>query len=263
MLSDMDISATLALYDRFERREAQAPGFRLEPAPGVVRQLGEAGQGSMILWSGLDEAGADAVIEREKAFFTALGGEVEWKLYSHDRPVDLRDRLASRGFAIGEDEALMAIDLEDWSPGPESAPGIEIRRITAPEGLSDMVPVSLGVWGEDPSDQLAAFRSILEKAPRHMSFYIAYAEGQAVSFCRISFPEASPFAGLWGGSTLEAYRGRGIYSAFLQIRAREARERGYRYLTIDASPMSRPIVARRGFQLLAITNPCTFEGRKP
>jgi hypothetical protein len=27
----------------------------------------------------------------------------------------------------------------------------------------------------------------------------------------------------------------------------EARQRGYRYLTIDASPMSRPIVARHGF----------------
>lgn len=259
----MDIAATLALYDRFERREAQAPGFRLESAPGVVRQLGQAGQGHMVLWSGLDESTADSVIEREKAYFTALGGELEWKLYSHDRPADLRDRLASRGFAIGEDEALMAIDLGDWGPGPETAPGIEIRRITSPEGLADMVPVNRGVWGEDPTEALAEFRSVLERAPRFMSFYVAYAEGLPVSFCRITFPEASPFAGLWGGSTLEAYRGRGIYSAFLQIRAREAKERGYRFLTIDASPMSRPIVARRGFQLLAITNPCTFQGRTP
>lgn len=263
MLAGMNAAEILALYDRFERREAQAPGFRLETAPGVVRQLGEAGQGSMILWTGLDEAGADAVIEREKAYFTALGGELEWKLYSHDRPADLKERLASRGFAVGEDEALMAIGLEDWRGGPESAPGIEIRRITDPEGLADMVPVSLGVWGEAPPDQLAEYRAILEQDPRYMSFYIAYAEGLPVSCCRISFPAASPFAGLWGGSTLEAYRGRGIYSAFLQIRAREAKERGYRYLTIDASPMSRPIVARRGFQLLAITNPCTFEGRTP
>ena len=59
-----------------------------------------------------------------------------------------------------------------------------------------------------------------------------------------------------GGATLEGFRKRGIYTAVLAARAREARERGYRFLTIDASPMSRPIAAKHGFRLLATSNPC-------
>lgn len=256
----MDINETLAQYDQFERKEAEFPGFSLEKSPRIVRQLSLSGHGNMVLWSGLDELTADAAIDGELRFFRARGQDFEWKLYSHDRPIDLKERLAARGLEIGEDEALMALDLQDWKDGPESAPGVEIRRITDPADLDDMGPVVRGVWGDDPEDSLPEFREVLATAPECMSFYIAYVDGQPVSFCRISFPPKSPFASLWGGSTLEAFRGRGIYTAFLQLRVKEARSRGYRYLTIDASPMSRPIVARRGFQLLAITNPCTLEG---
>jgi G:T-mismatch repair DNA endonuclease (very short patch repair protein) len=44
----------------------------------------------------------------------------------------------------------------------------------------------------------------------------------------------------------------------LAVRAQEARRRGYRYLTIDASPMSRPIVAKHGFQLLTFAHACNW-----
>ncbi len=41
-----------------------------------------------------------------------------------------------------------------------------------------------------------------------------------------------------------------MYPALLAVRAREALARGHRNLTIDASPMSRPIVEQHGFQLI-------------
>ncbi|MCC6192435.1 MAG: hypothetical protein IT318_25685 [Anaerolineales bacterium] len=52
---------------------------------------------------------------------------------------------------------------------------------------------------------------------------------------------------------MPAQSGRGRYTALLAARAQEARRRGVRYLTIDASPMSRPIVARHGFTYLTNT----------
>ena len=67
----------------------------------------------------------------------------------------------------------------------------------------------------------------------------------------------SQFAGLWSGATLPAYRRRGLYTAVLAVRVQEAIRRGYHFLTIDASPMSRPIVARHGFQLL--TYACYYD----
>ena len=72
------------------------------------------------------------------------------------------------------------------------------------------------------------------------------------------FPAHSAFASLWGGSTLPELRGRGLYTGLLAARLQEARARGARYLTVDAGPMSRPILERRGFRLLTHATACTW-----
>jgi len=63
------------------------------------------------------------------------------------------------------------------------------------------------------------------------------------------------FAGLWGGGTVEAWRGRGIYRALVAHRARIAADRGFPYLQVDASDESRPILERLGFARLTTTTP--------
>ena len=55
---------------------------------------------------------------------------------------------------------------------------------------------------------------------------------------------------MWGGSTLPLYRRRGLYTALLALRVQEAIRRGYRFVAIDTSPMSRPIVEKHGFRLI-------------
>ena len=223
--------------------------------------MDDSGRANMVLHSDLDEASADAAIEAEVLHFQGLGQSFEWKVYSHDRPRNLRERLAARGFSVGADEAIMALDLAEWkdSPGavPKTTSEFEIRRISGSEGLADMAAVLAAVWGEDPREQIQEFATLLRDHPAFMSAYVAYTGDKPVATCRINFPEGSPFASLWGGSTLAEFRGRGIYSVMLRIRVEEARRRGYSYLTIDALPTSRPIVERRGFRLLCVSNPCT------
>jgi GNAT superfamily N-acetyltransferase len=63
------------------------------------------------------------------------------------------------------------------------------------------------------------------------------------------------FAGLWGGGTVPDWRGRGIFRALVAYRAGLAAERGYDYVQVDASLMSRPILLRLGFEPVAITTP--------
>jgi GNAT superfamily N-acetyltransferase len=75
----------------------------------------------------------------------------------------------------------------------------------------------------------------------------------------MSLPTNSQFAGLWGGATLPQYRKMGIYTAVVAARAQEAIRRGYRFLTVDAGDMSRPILQKRGFQLLTYTTPYTWK----
>jgi hypothetical protein len=67
------------------------------------------------------------------------------------------------------------------------------------------------------------------------------------------------FASLWAGSTLERFRKRGLYTAVLAAMVQEAMQKGRRYLTIDAGPMSRPIVEKHGFRLLAHAGDCEWK----
>jgi hypothetical protein len=46
-----------------------------------------------------------------------------------------------------------------------------------------------------------------------------------------------------------------VYRALVAHRARLAAERGFRYLQVDATPYSRPILARLGFAQLTTTTP--------
>ncbi len=56
------------------------------------------------------------------------------------------------------------------------------------------------------------------------------------------------------------WRGRGLYRALIAFRARIAAERGYRYLQVDASDQSRPILERLGFVALTTTTPYVYGG---
>ncbi len=82
---------------------------------------------------------------------------------------------------------------------------------------------------------------------------------EPVCSARIEFTPGTQFAGLWGGGTLPHWRGRGIYRALIAQRTRVAVERGYRYLQVDASDESAPILRRLGFTRLSVTTPYVYQ----
>jgi GNAT superfamily N-acetyltransferase len=71
----------------------------------------------------------------------------------------------------------------------------------------------------------------------------------------VRFPAGTEFATLWGGATLPAWRGKGIYRALVAHRAGLAAQRGRRYVEVDASDESRPILERLGFVAVTTTTP--------
>jgi predicted acetyltransferase len=92
-----------------------------------------------------------------------------------------------------------------------------------------------------------------------MSVYVAYIDAQPASAAWSFFPKHSQFASLWGGSTVSAFRKQGLYTALLAVRAQEARDRQVKFLTVDASPMSRPILEKFGFERIAYSYPCKWK----
>ena len=92
-----------------------------------------------------------------------------------------------------------------------------------------------------------------------MSVYVAYIDDQPASAAWTYFPKHSQFASLWGGSTLQNFRKLGLYTGLLAVRAQEAKARQVRYLTVDASEMSRPILEKYGFEMITYSYPCKWK----
>jgi ribosomal protein S18 acetylase RimI-like enzyme len=88
---------------------------------------------------------------------------------------------------------------------------------------------------------------------------LAMAGDVPVSAARMELHPGTRFASLWGGGTVPEWRGRGIYRALIDYRAREAVARGYDHLQVDASDQSRPILLRLGFEAITTTTPYVHE----
>jgi hypothetical protein len=256
----MNKSEITALYDQDQRKDIEYPGMRREVTSNVTRHIdtSDAGEGAVI-YSQLNEANVEGVIREQVIYFESLGQDFEWKVYDYDRPPDLKERLESHGFVVEEMEAIMVLDLRDapdilWQPVRHN-----VQRITDPGKLSDVLAVQQQVWNEDFSSLGEYLDGALSKYPEQMSVYVAYVNEQPASAAWTYFPKNSQFASLWGGSTVSALRKQGLYTTLLAVRAQEAKARQVKYLTVDASPMSRPILEKFGFEMIAYSYPCKWE----
>jgi GNAT superfamily N-acetyltransferase len=245
-VSAMDRTETLNRFDLEMRRDPPTePGDVVERSGTIVRIVGNR---AWIAYSHLSEAEAPLAVEEEAIGFRRRGVPVEWKLFGHDGPRALPELLQANGFVADPPETLMVIDLRDPMNVGRPADGVEVRKVEDRRGLETAVAVSHEAFapgpGWDLSDYLRSFGT------PGLGVFLATVNGRPVSAGRIDLPTGRSFAGLYGGGTAPAFRGRGIYRALVAARAELARERGFRYLTVDALETSRPILERVGFQPL-------------
>ena len=240
------------------RREAapDSPGAVVERVGAVVRQTGGgADTWAGVLWSALTEETADAAIAEQVAHATGLGREFEWKLYGHDGPTDLGDRLLAAGFEPEPTETLMVAPVAGLPTDARLPEGVRLERVVDAAGVELVVEVHAKVFGDDADRLRARLLTRIAEDPDTLSMVVAMADGEPVCAARMEYYPGTGFAGLWGGGTLQAWRGKGIYRALVAHRAREAAAAGYEYLQVDASDLSRPILERLGFAALSTTTP--------
>ncbi|GGR46282.1 N-acetyltransferase [Streptomyces aurantiogriseus] len=250
----------LALYDRDVREGARpdGPDARVEHTGSVVRQVASPQGWNGIVWSSLDARDADAAIAEQVAYFTGLGREFEWKLYGHDRPADLGKRLLAAGFTSEPEETLMIGETRELLFDADLPDGVRIVPVTDRAGVDLVADVHEKAFGTDASRLRHQMLARLTADPDTVVAVVALAGDEPVSSARMELVPGTRFAGLWGGGTVEGWRGRGIYRALVAHRARAAADRGYRYLQVDASDQSRPILERLGFAALSTTTPYVY-----
>jgi GNAT superfamily N-acetyltransferase len=155
---------------------------------------------------------------------------------------------------------LMVAEIADLDLPGTSPAGVRVRTVEDHAGVETMLAVHDEVFGQGsvyPS-VVEAVRTALGMRPRPIEAVIAWAGDVPVSAGRVELHDGTEFASLWGGGTVLDWRGRGVFRALVAHRALRARDRGFRYLQVDALPTSRPILQRMGFQPLAETTPWMY-----
>ncbi|MGP6156082.1 MAG: hypothetical protein ACLPYS_00860 [Vulcanimicrobiaceae bacterium] len=236
-----------SLFERFEAELRAGPPPRLDirydRLPGVIRSFGWR---NIIYAHELDERDAARVVAREAVYFRALGQDVAWKVYGATSPDVLPALLVGSGFEAEAQEAVLLLDSAAWGEAAPVLPGIEIRKVADAAGLRDLANASEGRFGRSRPRQLEMLATrIFAAQPDTFGFIACCWKARGRRKARL--PAQSHFASLWGGSTIPAFRHRGIYRALVTARVEEARRHGHTALFTEALATSRPILERLGF----------------
>lgn len=252
-----DKTAIMELLD-FERQTILYPSMTRFSDPEVIRDISEDGESGEIVFSSCSKSTVDQVIAEQIQNARSGQYELEWKLYGHDKPDCLGERLVAAGFEAGEKESFMVFLASDASLANFGVVNDDIRRITDREGLRDYQIIREEVSGESCAKEIERYGSMLENHPDNMSVYVAYIDGEPAACGRMYFHQDSKFAGLYGGNTRERFRKRGLFTQIVAVRIREAMSRGIVNISVDALPTSEPILRKRGFESVTYTQPFYF-----
>ena len=241
------------LFRRYagERKVMHLPGYRLDSLDGLTRHTPLAPDiDGLVMFSELTEGVIDRAIQEQVAYFSRIGRPFEWKVHAFDVPADLAARLQAQSFEPGEPEALLVYKVGKPTSTRKDGP-IRLERVTSAAGIGDVAAVQAQVWGEELVWLEAWLRALLPRG----AIFCAYDGANPVGTGWMEFPDGVQFAEIHGGAILPRYRSQGIYSALLDIRVQEASRRGIEYLAVDAGPMSRPILLKKGFTYVCDTIP--------
>ena len=212
----------------------------------------------IIVYSNSTAEELDEVIRDEISLVVAQKYALEWKVYGHDTPPNVKERLLAAGFEPRPEESLLFLRVNEEVLAAFCAPTYDIRRIHDVEGLDDVATISREIGHTNVAEEKSRLALILDDTPDRMSVYVAYVDGEAVSCGRVHFKDSSEFAELAGGRTKTTHRNRGIYTALVAARLREALERDCKYILVDTLPTSEPILRKKGFQFLTRTQPFVY-----
>ena len=162
-----------------------------------------------------------------------------WEIGTHAEPSDLVDRLLALGL-VDDEPTPLAVGMVLTEAPNGAATGLDVRPAqTDEEHLAAERIAAIAFGGPVPT-------KITRKPDPRNTVYVAYLDGKPVARASASFSEHA--VSLFGGSTLPEARGHGAYRALVQARWEDAVARGTPALVTQASPMSRPILARLGFR---------------
>ncbi|MGG5258084.1 GNAT family N-acetyltransferase [Phycicoccus avicenniae] len=259
-MTDVDPAALLRIYDDQLRTDAETPGAQEVLEHGPLRLATFNGGRGFISYrdlGGADDAGVRRLVAEALEHYRSRPEvvDVEWKTRGHDDAPGLHDALVEHGFVPGEVESVMMGAAEGLAVDVPLPEGVTLRQVRSEEDVRAMSAAADEAFEEPVSVRRADDLVFRVSRDPLIEIWVAEADGLVVSSGRLEPVRGTEVAGVWGGSTLPAWRGQGIYRALTAVRARSALRLGYRYLHSDSTEYSRPILERSGLVRVTTTTP--------
>lgn len=252
-------AALLTAYDAQLRGEAEVAGATTWDRSGPLWRAVFPTSGFVSYETLEGVADVDSLIAETLTYYSAIPTieEFEWKTRGHDWPPDLGRRLEANGLVPEEVETVMVGEARALAVDVDLPVGVSVRRVDhLPERealVTEASEVASRIFGDGPSGSEMLDR--LDRMEGLEQFWVAQADGHVICSGRLARVAGTEFAGIWGGSTVPEWRGRGVYRALTAARARAALEEGVRYINSDSTVMSRPILERSGLVPITTSTP--------
>jgi hypothetical protein len=255
-----DAAELLLAYDGQLRTDAETPGATAVTRLGPLRLVTFAHGRGFVTYPHVAGADGERLAELVPSALDhfrldAQISHVEWKTRGHDHVPGLHEALLDNGFVPEAAESIMigrAALLDVVVTLPD---GVSLRTVRAQDEVHAMAAMQDVVFGTALADGIT--QSLLDRLAREdgLQLWVAEHDGQIVSAGRLEPVPGTDFAGIWGGATLEAWRGRGIYRALTAARARAALAADKSLIHSDSTEFSRPILERSGLVKVSTTTP--------
>ena len=185
---------------------------------------------------------------REESRRRGLMPRVEWWLGWSAAPPDAREQLLGLGLVPDEVPTLTGMTC---SIAPPEVADVEVRLVETAAEYEATIEIDWEVWqlSERERDERRAIEIDRWEAMHRagvVHHYAAFVDGERVGFGRAI--DMMGGVALFGGAVLPEARGRGAYRALVRARWEHAAERGTPLLVVQAGDMSRPVLARLGFE---------------
>jgi GNAT superfamily N-acetyltransferase len=191
-----------------------------------------------------DHAELDAVIDEIHATLSERGRHgCTWEVGSSARPDHLPEHLLERGLVWDTEPLQIGMVLGE---APPPAPGgCEVRTVETLDDYAASERIAAACFGMDPPSARQIETGFAGYEPRSSRRYLASCDGRDAATATATFTAHGVV--LNAGSTLPAYRGRGLYRALVRARWDDAVSAGTPVLVTQAGRMSLPILERLGF----------------
>jgi GNAT superfamily N-acetyltransferase len=218
----------------------------------VTREDGMSAERLRVPAGGLVRA-VEAVGEAARA---AGRAEVTWWVGERSRPAGVAEALLGLGLAPDPSAPrLTSLTIDRPPAAARSDAGalpsaVRVGRVEDAEAYAIASSVDATAWGADDEERAARAASARREWPglagAGVVCFTAFLDGEPAGFGRALL---TPWGvALMGGATLPGARGRGVYTALVQARWREAVARGVPRLLTSAGEMSAPILRSLGFR---------------